>query len=305
MGNINLERLVGAGLEEVFKTYEAVNERFIKSSCLGISARVLSYYKTHNLLFPDTKFTKHEHLLFSFTEYVWFQIIVELRRYDMGLKVIKNIKEVLQSSLPMAEIMPDIKDSENFINKFPEHLRNEFLEVLHSDIDWAEVDQQYPVNLLSMALAEAIVKRKLMTLMINSDDDILGFAFEDIEELNKDGAVQQFFQKTFISISLSEIIKKFIMTFDIKLSTNRLSLLSSREAELIRLLHEQKIESLTVHLDHNNTIELIELKESYNKLDKQARLLDIILQNGYQTIELKTQDGKIVHCKNIRKIKPL
>jgi hypothetical protein len=61
---------------------------------------------------------------------------------------------------------------------------------------------------------------------------------------------------------------------------------------------------LTVHLDEKKSIKLIEVQEKYNKIDKEARLLDLVLKDGYQTIELKTQNGKIVHCKNLRKIKP-
>jgi len=161
------------------------------------------------------------------------------------------------------------------------------------------------MNLLSLLLAEAIVKRKHMALMVTPDGGIYPFSLEDLDELNQDDSFVQFLEKTYVSVSLTEIIKKFISDFDIKSSSNKLMLINEREAQLIKLLHEEKLESLTVHMDDCNVIQLIEAKKSYDKLDKESRLLDLIMKNGYQTIELKTQDGRIVQCKNIRKIKPI
>jgi len=314
MGVSDINRLLGKGIEEIFEAYEAVSENFIKSNELGISSRVLNYYKTHELLLPETKIGKHEHPVFSFTDYAWFQMIQELRRYDIGISVLQNIKELFMTPLPIGEFMQELKENatqtEKLIDKLPENLGDEFNEFLHGDTDWNEVEKMVSLNLLSLVLAEAITQRKQMSLLIGIDGDLCPFALEDLDALNENGKIQDFFKKTFISLSISSIIKKFIINFDIDLSAYKLSLLTKREAEVIKILHEEKVEALTIHLDKgitpgkNKTIELIEVMESYNKLDKEARLLDIILQNGYQTIEMKTQAGKIVHCKNIRKIKP-
>jgi DNA-binding transcriptional MerR regulator len=303
MGLIDISKLVGTGLEETFEAFEAVMERFIKSSKVGVTPRVLSYYKTHDLLFKNIIFEKHDHILFSFTDFVWFQMIKKMRTYDIGLSIIKEIKEFLETPFPFAEFIQEAKNSEKFINKLPENIREEALEVFHGDIDWDEIHQQYNLNYLSLLLAETIVKRKHVAIMINSEGDLFPFSFEDFNELNKDEPFQNFLQSTFLSISLSQIIKEFIPAFDVNISY-KLSILSKREAQVIGILHENEIESLTVYLDDNKSIKLIEVQEKYNKIDKEARLLDLVLKDGYQTIELKTQNGKIVHCKNLRKIKP-
>jgi hypothetical protein len=189
------------------------------------------------------------------------------------------------------------------MNKLPDNLKQEFLEVMHSNIDWEEVERQIPINLLSLFIAEAITKRKSTSFLVNREGEFYPFSFDDFNELIENDSLLNFLEKSYISISISQIIKKFISNFDLKLSTNKLMLLNDREAQVIKLLQDVKLESLTVHLDENKVIRLIEAKEIFNKLDKESRLLDLILKNGYQTIEVKTQDGKITYCKNIRRIK--
>lgn len=300
----DISRFLGQGIMATFDAYEATTERQIKSSELGISARNLNYYKTQGLFFSDTPFEKHEHIKFNFTEYVWFNIVLELRKFDIGISVIKDIKELFEYGFPFGEFMSEAMQSEKFMNRLQKELKEEFLELMHSNVDWAEVEKQVPVNLLSLLIAEAITKRKSVSFLVNHDGEFYPFSFDDFNELSQDESLLKFLEKTYISISITQIIKKFISSFDLKISTNKLMLLNDREAQVIKLLQDGDLESLTVHLDDRNTIQLIEAKESYNKLDKESRLLDLILKDGYQTIELKTQNGKIVYCKNIRKIKP-
>lgn len=302
MGNVNIHRFVGLGINSIFDAFEAVSERQIKANELGISARTLNYYKTQGLLFSDTVFEKHDHVKFNFAEYLWINIILDLRKFDIGLQAIKNIKELLETSFPFEEFMKEVMSSEQFINKLPDDIRMEFIDIMHSDLDWKEVEKQVPVNLLSLLIAELIVKRKQGSILVNHEGEIFLFSFEDYNELSKDEAFVRFLEKTYVSISLTEIIKRFISNFDLKISSKKLMLLSEREAQVIKILQDEKLESLTVRLDNDHSIRLIEIEEVYNKLDKQSRLLDIIIKKGYQTLEIKTQDGKVVYCKNIKKL---
>ncbi len=304
MGILEIKDLLGSGLMETYDAFEAVSERFIKSTELGISPRLLSYYKTQGLMFKQTAYEKHEHLVFNFVEYVWFQIVLDLRKFDIGLSIVKEVRELLDTSVPFDEFMGEARYSKKLLKMIPDEVREEFLEVIHSDVDWKEVEAQVPMNLLSLMLVEAIVKRKHMGLMVSLDSQVYPFSLEDASELNRDDSLRRFLEKTFVSVSITEIIKRFIENFSPKISSDKLMLLDEREAQVISILHEQNVESLTVHLDDKNVIQLIEAQEIYNKLDKESRLVDLIIKNGYQTIELKTQEGRIVQCKNIRKIKP-
>jgi DNA-binding transcriptional MerR regulator len=298
----NIDRFLGKGNPFAYEAYEAITERNIKSSELGITARNLNYYKTQGLFFSETKFEKHDHIKFNFTEYVWFNLILDLRKFDIGLNTIRNIRELLESSFPMEEFLSVIGFSEKFISKLPDNVREEYMEIMHSDIDLKEVEKEVPVNLLSFILVEIIVKRKNAALLVNSEGDFFPFSFEDYDELCKDEPFAQFIEQTYVSVSITEIIKGFITNFDLSIYSDRLMLLTEREAQIIKILRDEKLESLTVHLDDKKTIHLIETKESYNKLDKESRLLDLMIKNGYQTLEIKTQDGRIVYCKNIKKI---
>jgi DNA-binding transcriptional MerR regulator len=305
MGVSKFSKYLGSGITNIFETYEAISERQVKSNELGISSRMLNYYKTHDLLFHNTKYEKHDHIIFNFVEFVWFQMILDLRRFDVGLSVIKEIKELLETTMPFDEFMKEAVNSEELINKLPDDVRGEFLDMMHNNFDWAELEREVPITLLSMIISEAIVKRKQTSLLVNPEGEIYPFSLEDFNELTKvDEVYMQFLAKSYVSISITEIIKKFITNFDLKVSSTKLMLLTEREAQIIGLLHNNKLESITIHLDDNRSIRLIETQESYDKLDKESRLLDLIIKNGYQSIEIKTQDGKIVYCKNTKRMKP-
>jgi hypothetical protein len=299
----NISRFLDLGVTAAFDAYEAVTERFIGGSELGVSARILNYYKAKGLFFSDTLFEKHDHISFSFTEYVWFQMITELRKFDIGIIVIKDIKELFEMGFPFGEFLREVQQSDKFMKKMPDKLREEFIEIMHSNIDLDDVEKQFPVNLLSLFIVEAIIKRKSVSILVNREGEFHPFSFDDYNELIEEESLVKFLDKTYISLSVTQIIKRFITNFDSKLSSNKLMLLNEREAQVIKLLQEGNLESLTVHLDENNIMYLVEAKKSYDRLDKESRLLDLIIKDGYQTIELKTQDGRIVYCKNIRKYK--
>ena len=54
--------------------------------------------------------------------------------------------------------------------------------------------------------------------------------------------------------------------------------------------------------DKKSQIELIETT-CEEKADNAKRLSDLIMKNGYQDITVKTQNGKVILCKNTRKVK--
>ena len=45
------------------------------------------------------------------------------------------------------------------------------------------------------------------------------------------------------------------------------------------------------------------LNAIFKKIDKESRLLEIIMKDGYQNIEIVTENGSIIKCNNTQKIK--
>jgi len=74
------------------------------------------------------------------------------------------------------------------------------------------------------------------------------------------------------------------------------------EANVLEALREDNLISVIVRFDKNNELDLMEVKKLHES-EREARLMDMMLKDGYHDITVKTQDGKIVRCENTRKVK--
>jgi len=298
-----LKKLLGAGILAAPDVYEAITAQQIKSRELGINQRTLSYWRKEGLFIFDTDFEKHEHIRFSFIEYVWLNIVAKLREYEIALDVIRTIKEGLTFKIHFSEIIKNPESVNRILGKLPEKERGEALDVLHDPEAIKQADRLIKFNVLLLLILESIIYNCHISLLVNIEGDFFPMKFDDIEKFIEDEDFINIYRKTHIAISISEIITTFIKDVDLTLSSRKIRLISDREAEIIRLLREENLDSMMIYLDKSNNIKLIETEEKYDRFDKESRLIDIILTHGYQTIELKTQDGNIVHCRNLRKIK--
>ena len=82
----------------------------------------------------------------------------------------------------------------------------------------------------------------------------------------------------------------------------RMDVFSEDEWSIIEILRREKISSVTVNFDDDRKVNLVEVTKS-PKIDLGRRLSSIILKEGYETITVKTQKGKIVSCTQTSKVK--
>ena len=82
----------------------------------------------------------------------------------------------------------------------------------------------------------------------------------------------------------------------------RLDMFSEDEWGIIEILRREKISSVTVKFDDDRKVNLVEVTK-YPKIDLGRRLSSIILKEGYETITVKTQKGKIASCIQTSKVK--
>ena len=81
---------------------------------------------------------------------------------------------------------------------------------------------------------------------------------------------------------------------------SRGSILNANEFRIFCLIKEEKYETITIHFK-NKKPEVVEVKER-KKINFEARLSEILLGRGYETLEVKTQDGKIAYSPITTKI---
>ena len=89
---------------------------------------------------------------------------------------------------------------------------------------------------------------------------------------------------------------------DIDFLYGPLMVISDQEANVLQAMREDDLDSVVVRYDKNHKMDLMEITK-IEMPDREIRLLELLLKDGYQDITIKTQQGKVVHCKNTRKVK--
>ena len=305
----NILSYFGKGLKADPGILNAITDKYLKTSDLNVSSRVLNYWKNHQLLLDEPENWKYEHLHFSFLDYVWFNMIKELREYDISIRVIKNIKKGLISTMPFSFIL-ESGALEYYAKTLPEDKRDDFMDAIHDPEFLKDLKNDFKksgikMNILNILVIYAIIFKRHVSLMIDKKGDVYPFNLDFFNDLIEDSDYKTLFLSSHISISISEIIVRFIKNAKLDFISDKLFLLSGREAQIIKILREEEISSLKVYLENDKEIKLLETTKEFNKIDAESRLLDFMIKDGYQTIEIKTQAGTPVYCRNIRKIKPI
>jgi len=103
-----------------------------------------------------------------------------------------------------------------------------------------------------------------------------------------------------INISMTNIISRYMKQYFIEDKSQKLELLSSEEENILRRIGQEGTKSIVVKFSDKNEINLVEMTK-VQKTTETARLIDLIMSTLYQTITLKTENGKIAHCENVGK----
>jgi hypothetical protein len=112
-----------------------------------------------------------------------------------------------------------------------------------------------------------------------------------------------YLSKTFLSVSLSDIISNFLVDGKNSYEERTISVLTKNEHKLLKHIRGayNDIKSVKIRFK-NSQMEMIEVT-TLKKVKLESRLLEHIKKGDYQTISLDTVDGKIVNFENTQKIK--
>ena len=72
------------------------------------------------------------------------------------------------------------------------------------------------------------------------------------------------------------------------------------EAKVLEGLREQNLSLVRIRFDNDGEMDLLELTKK-EKVDERARLMELLLTNGYQQLVVNTQEGKVVHFEKYTK----
>ncbi len=288
-----IKQLKGGGVN-TSEIAETIKKRKFTMTDVGISSRLLNLWEKSGLLmegYEERKWKK-----FNLIEYTWLKIISEMRRYDLSHEIIRNAKQSLLSENRIDDL-PNKEEIYEAIKKLaPEDKIDEVQRILES-IEIKSQIGNFKINLLEMVINYIILLKQNFSLLVNLEGECIPFKYSAIEEYAKYDEFHEFLAGSFISISLTNILKEFLIKNEIASARKKISLLSDEESQVIATIRDEEVTSVKITKDDSEEIDIIE-EVRVGRVDKETRLMDIVLSHGYQTIEIKTQNGTIVHCKN-------
>jgi|GEM_PF-3838454 len=242
---------------------------------------------------------------FSYLDYIWLRIVIELRKFDVSFSQLQKIKNELYTIIDIDAYLEMLKNKIDQLDKIltPEQM-DEFHAMLSNpdkDKDFLDVHSQ--MSYLFFLLANVIIRKEAISLIINNEGKVFPYSIIAAEEFMEDKEYVEAISDHHISISLSKIVAEFI-TNSKELSNDvlRLKLLTVQEIRIINLIRTEKIKELKIRYDEMSNPVMIELTTN-NRVSLDTKIIDIIYQKGYHSIALETAAGKVVHCSNTRKIK--
>jgi len=279
----------------------------------GVSHRLITYWDEKKLL--PSAVDSQKWRKFSIEELVWIRLIARLRHLNVGLKTLASIKDYMFEQISLADLY--------FASKEIQETTKQFLDDLSPGTDLSFIDtpefkkdlQSQRISFLSYLIKKinaihqpvhflfAVIPREETEELEKVDDAFLMTPFDPyaIDLFMSNEGFRKIFLKTHISISFNELVSDvFLNASPFKLGA--LIQLTPQENLMLECIRSQKYCTVTIQFNENREPTIIEVTEE-RKVNTESRLLDLIHNNGYHEIIVKTQAGKIVNYKNTRKIK--
>ena len=286
--------------------FDLLRERVFLKTELDIVYSDLVNWERSNLLSIGGDSDKGDWKKLNYIEYTWVKIIQELRQFGFNYDDIITYKIELFRQINLEQIIEASSiDSKNL----EQQVGSESLEKLNAISD-TDLDDNINIGIsfFETIIANAIISGEKWSFLFFKE--IPGFCFPISTEvfrgfdlMDKSGIPMELLSKTFLSVSLSDIISKFLVDGETSFQERTISILTKNEHKLLKQIRKgyNDIKSVKIRFK-NNQMDMIEVT-SIKKVKLESRLLEYIKKGDYQSISIDTVDGKIVNFENTQKIK--
>ena len=283
-----------------------LNERVFLKTEIDVVYSDLVNWERYNLLSISEESEKGDWKKLNYIEYTWVKIIRELRQYGFTYDEILSYKTEIFRPVKLGEIKEASKvDSKNL----EQQLGSEAIEKLTSISDFGcNEDLQIGISVFEATLANAIISGEKWSFHFFKDNPgyYLPFSKEVLrgfDMTDKAEVLMELLSKTFLSVSLNDIISNFLVNGENSFKERTISILTKNEYNLLKQIRKgyNDVKSIKIRFK-NDQMEMIEVT-STKKVKLESRLLEHIKKGDYQNISIDTVDGKIVNFENTQKIK--
>lgn len=269
---------------------------------LGIKPRDATYWDKNEIL-PEL-IGKGARRKYTLIQSVWIRLIVQLRRMGAPISVIKSFKEKLFNQ---AIDIKQVLENPEMIAVLQKALRDKGVDANVEDLLKQESkagNMAQNIDMLESFIITTVTTKKRIQLLVGLGGDFMPYMLDKHDYIiNEVPISREFMEAPHYSISIWIAVLELMVKWEKESFFEDISLLSNDELKIIETVRKPNVKSVKVRLA-NGEVSLIE-KEVEEKLNASAQIMDLIMRHGYQNIEIKTQNGKVVQYTNtvLEKIK--
>ncbi len=259
---------------------------------LGISARVLQNWSEKGVL-PDKKRKEDENHKFNFVELMWLKLVFELRIVGLPLERIRKVKEMLFEKKSLIKLL-NVSDTDDLASRlysiYAHQVKDKqrFMEVF-STPEMKKKANSPRFSFLHILLYQFIQDRQPIKIVVFNDGSVLPY-MPHVHDKNID-LMEVLEKETTVSVPLFKLILNFIEDENNFNFISKGVILNFNEIQILQTIRNGKFQKVTIHFK-NSKPKILETTELL-KLNKEARLSEILLSQGYETIEITTQAGVV------------
>jgi hypothetical protein len=271
---------------------ELIHEPVFSFRDLGITMAILRYWRKHELTISDTEMGA-KRPKYSLLEFVWLNILKNVNRFDNQIVFLKQLKEQLAEPVGMKQLAHFIQLSQSSNHKTDIEKQLSATTTIATNEKKSKLKLEYTISPLEIILTDYLIKKNNLTLRILDTGEVFPY-MEDKAAFYRELDIWKYVHNHHICISFTSILSGIVALEASDDLTARLAILNEDEAEVLALIRNGKLKSLSIRFNEKHQIQLLEATEQFSVIDQQCRYIDHILRNGYQEIKYKTQAGKIV-----------
>lgn len=268
-----------------------IQEPRFTNRATGISRRRMSFWGQD--LVPS-QMEEGSWKRFTYLEIVWFRMIEIMRSFDLPLEIIKQLKKSFWVEVSAWDLFqqPGVKE---VIDQLAAH---DHLEPGYRDFSTEEIEalkaDKHPC--LYFMVLDNLILRSHWMILVNQKGQFVPLKMDGLEQYTKMFDIPEFIATSFVSVSITEAIQRSAGTREVQLFLGDLGLLTPSQIQVLSLLRNQELQSLTVTMDSGAEVDVI-LESEGQENGARDLFLNLILTTGYRSLQARSHAGAL-YCEN-------
>lgn len=255
----------------------------------GCSYREVMYWESKDLLPFST--ADHKWRKFNLAELTWLRLIARLRKFDVGVPMIKAIKEKCFTLVSPNDLLANPEEVMGFLqHAFGKSFRASFDEIKKV------VHDQFRLPQFESWLLKMLGSNQTFYLLIRWDNStdapsVTPLFWNSDEPRQDNSSPLSFLQGDHICIHVNQLFEDVLQLGDSK-KIAAIYALDDRETKILEMLRKGTYKSVEIRFEDDRP-KMVYLKEQL-PVKNGLTLTNLIHRQGYHSIAVKTENGNIV-----------